>query len=50
MIAPKLRIRNGRISYCGPAKVTLDYLGAPEISETTLNLSGYHVNGPVPGE
>jgi hypothetical protein len=47
VIAPKLRIRNGRISYRGPAKVTLDYLGAPKIAETTLNLSGYHVNGPV---
>ena len=47
VIAPKLRIRNGRISYHGPAKVTLDYLGAPEIAETTLNLIGHHVNGPV---
>ena len=47
VIAPKLRIRNGRISYHGPAKVTLDYLGAPKIAETTLNLSGHHVNGPV---
>jgi hypothetical protein len=45
--APKLRIRNGRISYHGPAKVTLDYAGAPKIAETTLNLSGAHVNGPV---
>ncbi len=47
MIAPKLQIRNGRISYHGPAKVTLDYFGAPKIAETTLNLSGDHVNGPV---
>jgi hypothetical protein len=47
VIAPKLRIRNGRISYHGPAKVTLDYAGAPKIAETTLNLSGLHVNGPV---
>ena len=47
VIAPKLRIRNGRISYHGPAEVTLDYAGAPKIAETTLNLSGRHVNGPV---
>jgi hypothetical protein len=47
VIAPKLRIRNGRISYHGPAKVSLDYLGAPKLAETTLNLSGSHVNGPV---
>lgn len=47
VIAPKLRVQNGRISYHGPAKVTLDYLGAPKIAETTLNLSGDHVNGPV---
>jgi hypothetical protein len=47
VIAPKLRIRNGRISYHGPAKVTLDYLGAPKIAETTLNLSANHVDGPV---
>jgi hypothetical protein len=47
VIAPKLRIRAGRISYRGPAEVTLAYLGAPKIAETTLNLSGHHVNGPV---
>lgn len=47
VIAPKLRIRSGRISYHGPAKVTLDYLGAPKIAETTLTLSGHHVTGPV---
>ena len=47
VLAPPLRIRNGRISYQGPAKVTLDYFGAPKIAETTLKLSGYHVNGPV---
>lgn len=47
VLAPPLRIRNGRISYHGPAKVTLDYLGAPKIAETTLTLSGDHVNGPV---
>ncbi len=47
VVAPKLQIRNGRISYHGPAKVTLDYLGAPKIAETTLNLTGHHVNGPV---
>ena len=47
VLAPPLRIRNGRISYHGPAKVTLDYLGAPKIAQTTLTLSGYHVDGPV---
>jgi hypothetical protein len=47
VVAPKLRIRNGRISYHGPAKVTLDYAGAPKIAETTLNLTAAHVNGPV---
>jgi hypothetical protein len=47
VIAPKLRIRDGRISYHGPAKVTLDYAGAPKIAVTTLNLTGHHVNGPV---
>jgi hypothetical protein len=47
VIAPKLRIRNGRFSYHGPAKVTLDFAGAPKIAETTLNISGQHVNGPV---
>jgi hypothetical protein len=47
VLAPKLQIRNGHFSYSGPAKVTLDYDGAPKISETTLNISGHHVNGPV---
>jgi hypothetical protein len=47
VLAPKLQIRNGRISYHGPAKVTLDYRGAPKIAETTLNLSASHVTGPV---
>jgi hypothetical protein len=47
VIAPKLRIQNGRISYHGPAKVTLDFAGAPKIAETTLNINGHHVNGPV---
>jgi hypothetical protein len=47
VLAPKLRIQNGRISYHGAAEVTLDYLGAPKLAETTLSLSGLHVNGPV---
>ena len=45
--APKLRIVNGRFSYHGPAKVTLDAAGEPKISETTLDITAYHVNGPV---
>lgn len=47
VLAPKLRIKNGRFSYHGPAEVTLDFAGAPKIAETTLNISGHHVNGPV---
>jgi hypothetical protein len=47
VIAPKLQIRGGSISYHGPAIVTLDYARAPKIAETTLNLSGHHVKGPV---
>jgi hypothetical protein len=47
VIASKLGIHNGRFSYHGPAEVTLDFAGAPKIAETTLNISGHHVNGPV---
>jgi hypothetical protein len=47
ILAPALRIQGGRISYHGPAKVTLDYFGAPKIAVTTLSISGRHVNGPV---
>jgi len=47
IVAPALRIQGGRISYHGPAKVTLAYAGAPKIADSTLNISGSHVNGPV---
>src|ERR1700749_3268945 len=46
--APALALRGaGRLSYNGPAEVTEDYAGAPNIGTTMLTLSGHHVNGPV---
>ncbi len=47
VVAPTLRIRNGRVSYQGAAVVTADYAGAPTVAETTLTISLTHVNGPV---
>jgi hypothetical protein len=45
--APVLRLKNGRLSYHGPAKITEAYAGAPKIATTTLTISGYHVSRPV---